>query len=143
MARPIANARSRPRMSPSFAPASMNAAMTSVYAVMASCTPWMVVSRSATICEIDTFMTLLSSTITNCAEARTVIGSQAGADVDAPAGGAGGATVSHDLSSGLGRARAMARAGVMHGCAHPARGYEQPLPDTGAAGGAPGRPRRP
>src|SRR3954453_12786229 len=35
----------------------------------------MVVSRSATICEIDTFMTLLSSTITNCAAARTAIGS--------------------------------------------------------------------
>src|SRR5262245_42248097 len=43
---------------------------------MASWTPWMVVSRSATICEIDTFMTLLSSTITNCAAARIVIGSQ-------------------------------------------------------------------
>ena len=62
-------------MSPSFAPTSMNAAMTSVYAVMASWTPWIVVSRSATICEIDTFMTLLSSTITNCAAARIAIGS--------------------------------------------------------------------
>jgi hypothetical protein len=27
-----------------------------------------------TICEIDTFMTLLSSTITNCAEAKIAIG---------------------------------------------------------------------
>src|SRR3954453_13961572 len=35
----------------------------------------MVVSRSSTICEIDTFMTLLSSTITNCAEAKIAIGS--------------------------------------------------------------------
>jgi hypothetical protein len=34
-----------------------------------------VVSRSATICEIDTFMTLLSSTITNCADARIAMGS--------------------------------------------------------------------
>ena len=48
--------------------------------MIASCTPWIVVSRSATICEIDTFMTLLSSTITNCAAAKTVIGSQARAD---------------------------------------------------------------
>src|SRR5918993_880092 len=37
----------------------------------------MVVSRSATIWLIDTFMTLLSSTITNCAAARTAIGIQA------------------------------------------------------------------
>jgi len=42
---------------------------------MASWTPWMVVWRSLTICEIDTFMTLLSSTITNCAAASTAIGS--------------------------------------------------------------------
>ncbi len=38
--------------------------------MIASWTPWMVVSRSATICEIATFMTLLSSTITNWADAR-------------------------------------------------------------------------
>jgi hypothetical protein len=36
----------------------------------------MVVSRSATIWEIDTFMTLLSSTITNCAEPRMTMGNQ-------------------------------------------------------------------
>ncbi len=53
----------------------MSAAITSVYVVIASWTPWIVVSRSATICEIDTFMTLLSSTITNCAEARMPSGS--------------------------------------------------------------------
>src|SRR6185437_15359947 len=41
---------------------------------MAVWTPVIVVSRSATICEIDTFMTLLSSTITNCAEAKIAIG---------------------------------------------------------------------
>src|SRR2546428_903776 len=34
---------------------------------MASCTSDTVVSRSSTTCEIDTFMTVLSSTITNCA----------------------------------------------------------------------------
>src|SRR4051794_22615998 len=61
-------------MSPSFAPASISAAITSVYAVIASWTPWIVVSRSATICEIDTFMTLLSSTITNCAAAKIAMG---------------------------------------------------------------------
>src|SRR4051795_11577298 len=63
-------------MSPSLAPASMNAAITSVYIVIASWTPVIVVSRSATICEIDTFMTLLSSTITNWAAPRIVMGSQ-------------------------------------------------------------------
>src|SRR3954447_780662 len=41
---------------------------------MASWTPWMFVWRSSTICEIDTFMTLLSSTITNCAAPKIAIG---------------------------------------------------------------------
>src|SRR4051795_2410579 len=59
-------------MSPSFAPTSMNAAITSVYIVIASWTPEMVVSRSATICEIDTFMTAESRTITNCAAQSTM-----------------------------------------------------------------------
>src|SRR3954464_12057613 len=36
---------------------------------MAVWTPWIDVSRSSTICEIATFMTLVSSTITNWAEA--------------------------------------------------------------------------
>ena len=44
--------------------------------MIASWTPWIVVSRSATICEIDTFMTLLSRTITNWAAARIAIGTQ-------------------------------------------------------------------
>ena len=48
----------------------MNAAITSVYSVIAVCTPWIVVSRSSTICEIATFITLVSSTMTNWAEAR-------------------------------------------------------------------------
>ncbi len=54
----------------------MNAAITSVYAVIASWTPVTVVSRSSTICEIETFITLESSTITNCAAARIMRGSQ-------------------------------------------------------------------
>jgi hypothetical protein len=47
-----------------------------------------VVSRSATICEIDTFMTLLSSTITNCADAKTAMGSQSRRGASSPATGA-------------------------------------------------------
>ena len=43
--------------------------------MIAVCTPWIVVSRSSTIWEIATFMTLESSTITNWAEARMSIGS--------------------------------------------------------------------
>ena len=53
----------------------MNAAITSVYSVIAVCTPWIVVSRSSTICEIATFITLESSTMTNCADARISMGS--------------------------------------------------------------------
>ncbi len=52
----------------------MNAAITSVYIVIAVCTPWIVVSRSSTICEIATFMTLVSSTMTNWAEASMMRG---------------------------------------------------------------------
>src|SRR3954454_14294632 len=74
-ARPRPKARSRPRMSPSFAPTSMNAAITSVYIVIALCTPVTVVFRSATICEIETFMTLESSTMMNWADARMISGS--------------------------------------------------------------------
>ena len=53
----------------------MNAAITSVYRVIAVWTPWIVVSRSSTICEIATFITLESSTITNWADARISRGS--------------------------------------------------------------------
>ena len=62
-------------MSPSFAPTSMNAAITSVYIVIALCTPVTVVFRSATICEIETFITLESSTMMNWADARMTSGS--------------------------------------------------------------------
>src|SRR4051794_7149483 len=71
---PIAKARLRPRMSPSFAPRSMKAAITSVYIVIAVWTPEIVVSRSSTIWVIATFMTLESSTITNWAEASIISG---------------------------------------------------------------------
>ena len=74
-ARPMAKIRSRPNMSPSFAPTSMKAAITSVYIVIALCTPVTVVFRSSTICEIETFITLESSTIMNWADARMISGS--------------------------------------------------------------------
>src|SRR3954451_13583048 len=83
-------------MSPSFAPASMSAAITSVYAVIASWTPWIVVSRSLTIWEIDTFMMLLSSTITNCAAARMTIGSPS------PSAGRSCSAASIGLSAAIG-----------------------------------------
>ena len=70
----MANALLRPMMSPSLAPSSMNAAITSVYSVIAVWTPWIEVSRSSTICEIATFITLESSTITNCAAESMNIG---------------------------------------------------------------------
>ena len=53
----------------------MNAAITSVYSVIAVCTPWIDVSRSSTIWEIATFMTLESSTMMNWAEAKISMGS--------------------------------------------------------------------
>src|SRR6478736_3198425 len=62
-------------MSPSLAPTSMNAAITSVYIVIALCTPVTVVFRSDTICEIETFITLESSTMMNWADARMISGS--------------------------------------------------------------------
>ena len=53
----------------------MNAAITSVYIVIALCTPVTVVFRSSTICEIETFITLESSTMMNWADARMISGS--------------------------------------------------------------------
>ena len=53
----------------------MNAAITSVYIVIALCTPVTVVFRSSTICEIETFITLESSTMMNWADARMINGS--------------------------------------------------------------------
>ncbi len=48
----------------------MNAAITNVYIVIAVCRPTTVVFRSATTCVIDTFITVVSSTMTNWAVAR-------------------------------------------------------------------------
>src|SRR3954462_14161731 len=61
-------------MSPSLAPVSIRAAMTSAYKVIAACTPWIEVLRSAVIWEIETFITLVSSVMTNWPEARMMMG---------------------------------------------------------------------
>src|SRR3954449_8925595 len=61
-------------MSPSLAPVSIRAAITSAYSVIAAWTPWIEVLRSAVICEIETFITLVSSVMTNWPEARMTIG---------------------------------------------------------------------
>ncbi len=53
---------------------SISAAITSAYSVIAACTPWIEVLRSAVIWEIETFITLVSSVITNWPEARMIIG---------------------------------------------------------------------
>ena len=67
---PIQNARFAPQRSPILPPISMNAAITNVYIVIAVCRPTTVVFRSATTCVIDTFITVVSSTMTNWAVAR-------------------------------------------------------------------------
>ncbi len=83
--------------------------------MIASWTPWIVVSRSATIWEIDTFITLLSSTMTNCAAARIA---SANHQLDSRSAAPAGCWCSTALtggSSARGGARAMARAGVPYG----------------------------
>src|SRR5690349_24586205 len=108
-------------MSPSLAPVSMNAAITNVYAVIASWTPWIVVSRSATIWLIETFMTLLSSTITNCAAARIRIAVQLFI---------GGPSLPRDLGAVVGMLRgARRRASAGPGERTDQVGVRRPLPD--------------
>ena len=81
----------------------------------------MVVSRSATICEIDTFITLLSSTITNWAAPRIASADQPAAVGSAAAADSGSTALIAGSSDPRGCA-AMARAGVPRGCGHAARG---------------------
>src|SRR3954453_13932536 len=69
MTQPIANARLRPIIAPIFAPVIINAAITSVYAVIAPWIPVTVVPTSFATVAIDTFITELSSVIRNCADA--------------------------------------------------------------------------
>ncbi len=61
----MANARLRPMMAPIFAPVIINAAMTSVYAVIAPWIPVTVVPTSFATVAIETFMTDVSSVIRN------------------------------------------------------------------------------
>src|SRR6476469_1541216 len=69
MTHPIANARLRPIIAPTFAPVIIKHAITSVYAVIAPWIPVTVVPTSLATVAIETFMTLLSSVIRNWAAA--------------------------------------------------------------------------
>src|SRR3954464_10123108 len=64
-------ARLRPNRSPSLLPIRMNAAETSASSATAACTPLVVVSRSRTTAEIDTFISEVSMTNTNIAIASS------------------------------------------------------------------------
>ena len=66
---PIANALRRPMMLPIFPPVIIMVAITSVYSVIAVCTPVTVVSRSLATWAMETFMTELSRVIRNCPDA--------------------------------------------------------------------------
>src|SRR5262245_7685183 len=70
MTEPIAKARLRPMIWPIFPPVIMNAAITSVYNVIAVWIPVTVVPTSLATVAIDTFITEVSSVIRNCAEAK-------------------------------------------------------------------------
>src|SRR3954451_12751363 len=107
MTQPIANARLRPIIAPIFAPVIINAAITSVYAVMAPWIPVTVVPTSFATVAIETFITELSSVIRNCPDASvsktsvaplvfaagsawaTVIAAQAGTGASSGAGSDG------------------------------------------------------
>src|SRR3954470_2961670 len=69
MTEPIANARLRPMIWPILPPVIMNAAITSVYIVIAVWIPVTVVPTSCATVAIDTFITEVSSVIRNCADA--------------------------------------------------------------------------
>ncbi len=65
----MAKVRFAPQRSPNFPPINIREAITRVYSVIAVWRPTTVVSRSATTWEMDTFITVVSSTMMNCAEA--------------------------------------------------------------------------
>src|SRR6478736_6339764 len=72
MTHPIANARLRPIIAPTFAPVIISAAITSVYAVIAPWIPLTVVPTSFATVAIETFITELSSVIKNWPAARVI-----------------------------------------------------------------------
>ena len=65
MMQPKENAFLRPMMLPTLPPRTMRLAMTSVYSVIAVCTPVMVVPRSLATVAMDTFITDVSSVMRN------------------------------------------------------------------------------
>src|SRR5215470_17902410 len=83
MTQPIANARLRPMIWPILPPVIMNAAMTSVYMVIAVWMPVTVVPTSLATVAIDTFITDVSRVIRNWAEANVT------STMDAPVPAAG------------------------------------------------------
>src|SRR5215217_867220 len=89
MTQPMANARLRPMMAPTFAPVIISAAITRVYAVIAPWIPVTVVPTSFATVAIETFITELSSVMRNCPAASvnsTRLVLVAPADATAPAG---------------------------------------------------------
>ena len=72
MTQPMVKALLRPMMLPTLPPVIIIVAITSVYSVIAVCTPVTVVPTSSATCAIDTFMTELSSVIRNCPAARVI-----------------------------------------------------------------------
>ena len=73
MPSPIRKAFLRPHISPSLPPVSISAAIVRVKKVIAACMEATVVFKSFTTVEIDTFITVASSTIMNCARANSII----------------------------------------------------------------------
>ena len=72
MTQPMVKAFLRPMMLPTLPPVIIIVAITSVYSVIAVCTPVTVVPTSSATWAIDTFMTELSSVIRNCPAARVI-----------------------------------------------------------------------
>src|SRR6476661_1793915 len=77
------NARLRPMIWPILPPVIMNAAITSVYIVIAVWMPVTVVPTSLATVAIDTFMTDVSSVMRNCAEAKVRSTTDAARDASA------------------------------------------------------------
>ena len=72
MTQPMVKALLRPMMLPTLPPVIIIVAITSVYRVIAVCTPVTVVPTSSATWAIDTFMTELSSVIRNCPADRVI-----------------------------------------------------------------------
>ena len=84
MTQPMVKALLRPMMLPILPPVIIIVAITSVYRVIAVCTPVTVVPTSSATWAIDTFMTELSSVIRNCPADRVIRTTPAPAAVVVP-----------------------------------------------------------